>query len=745
MSQDNELNPIDESVVIDTAAVTASAFHLDIRPDNIGIITIDVVGDKVNTLKAEFAEQITDILQQAQALPQLQGLVIISGKPDSFIAGADITMIAACRTAQDARKLAQKGQSILAQIAAFPVPVVAAIHGACLGGGLELALACHSRICSLDDKTVLGLPEVQLGLLPGSGGTQRLPRLVGVSKALDMILTGRQVRARQALKMGLVDDAVPQDILLDVAIDRAKAGWRDKPVVPWQERLLSGPLGKALLFSIVRKKTLAKTKGHYPAAERIIDVVRKGLDHGSASGYEAEATAFGELAMSPQSAALRSLFFATTALKKETGGDAQPRAIHRVGVLGGGLMGGGIASVTATRAGLPVRIKDINPQGINQALKYTWDALGKRVRSKRMRPAERQRQMMLISGSTDYRGFETVDIVIEAVFEDLSLKQQMVADIESFAATHTIFASNTSSLPISQIAAQAQRPEQVIGLHYFSPVDKMPLVEVIPHAKTSEETIATTVALARKQGKTAIVVADRAGFYVNRILAPYINEAARCLLEGEPIDSIDSALVDFGFPVGPITLLDEVGIDVGTKIMPILVEQLGPRFAAPPSFDVILQDGRKGRKNSRGFYLYPTQSRGVKWKRNPGKQVDTSVYVLLGVTAKAHLGSATIAQRCTMMLLNEAARCLDESIIRNPRDGDIGAVFGIGFPPFLGGPFRYLDSLGADKVVKTLRLLAQQFGERFEPCQLLVTMAEQQQRFYPQENSENEVSGNASV
>ncbi|CQD40727.1 fatty acid oxidation complex subunit alpha FadJ [Yersinia mollaretii] len=745
MSKENGLNPADEPVVVDSVAVTPSVFSLDVRPDNIGVITIDVIGDKVNTLKAEFAEQIAEILQQAQALPQLQGLVIISGKPDSFIAGADITMIAACRTAQDARKLAQKGQSILAQIAAFPVPVVAAIHGACLGGGLELALACHSRICSLDDKTVLGLPEVQLGLLPGSGGTQRLPRLVGVSKALDMILTGRQVRARQALKMGLVDDAVPQDILLDVAIKRAKAGWLDKPVVPWQERLLSGPLGKALLFNIVRKKTLAKTKGHYPAALRIIDVVRKGLDHGSASGYEAEASAFGELAMSPQSAALRSLFFATTSLKKETGGDAQPRAIHRVGVLGGGLMGGGIANVTATRAGLPVRIKDINPQGINQALKYTWDALGKRVRSKRMRPAERQRQMMLISGSTDYSGFDTVDVVIEAVFEDLSLKQQMVADIEHFGAAHTIFASNTSSLPISQIAAQAQRPEQVIGLHYFSPVDKMPLVEVIPHAKTSEETIATTVALARKQGKTAIVVADRAGFYVNRILAPYINEAARCLLDGESIDSIDSALVDFGFPVGPITLLDEVGIDVGTKIMPILVEQLGPRFAAPASFDLLLQDGRKGRKNGRGFYLYPTQSRGIKWKRNSGKQVDASVYVLLGVTPKAHLGSAVIAQRCTMMMLNEAARCLDESIIRSPRDGDIGAVFGIGFPPFLGGPFRYLDSLGADNVVKTLRLLAQQYGERFEPCPLLVTMAEQQRQFYLPENSENEVSSHPPI
>lgn len=748
MNQVNGLNTRDEPKVVDVEAapVTPSVFSLSLRPDNIGVITIDVVGDKVNTLKAEFAAQIAEILQQAQALPQLQGLVVISGKPDSFIAGADITMIAACRSAQDARKLAQKGQSILAQIAAFPVPVVAAIHGACLGGGLELALACHSRICSLDDKTVLGLPEVQLGLLPGSGGTQRLPRLVGVSKALDMILTGRQVRARQALKMGLVDDVVPRDILLEVAIERAKAGWLDKPVLPWQERLLSGPLGKALLFSFVRKKTLAKTKGHYPAAERIIDVVRKGLDHGSASGYEAEATAFGELAMTPQSAALRSLFFATTSLKKETGGDAQPRVIHRVGVLGGGLMGGGIANVTATRAGLPVRIKDINPQGINQALKYTWDALGKRVRSKRMRPAERQRQMMLISGSTVYRGFDTIDIVVEAVFEDLSLKQQMVADIERFGAAHTIFASNTSSLPISQIAAQAQRPEQVIGLHYFSPVDKMPLVEVIPHAKTSEETIATTVALARKQGKTAIVVADRAGFYVNRILAPYINEAARCLLDGEPIESIDSALVDFGFPVGPITLLDEVGIDVGTKIMPILVEQLGPRFAAPPSFDVILQDGRKGRKNGRGFYLYPAKkSSGFKWRRNTAKQVDPSVYVLLGVTPKAHLSAAVIAQRCTMMMLNEATRCLDESIIRNARDGDIGAVFGIGFPPFLGGPFRYMDSLGVDTVVKTLKLLAQQYGDRFEPCPLLVTMAEHQQRFYPEEGSDNAASVNPVV
>ncbi len=385
-------------------------------------------------------------------------------------------------------------------------------------------------------------------------------------------------------------------------------------------------------------------------------------------------------------------------------------------------MGGGIACVTATRGGLPVRIKDVNEQGINHALKYTWDLLGKRVRSKRMRPAERQKQMMLISGSTDYSGFERVDIVVEAVFEDIALKQQMVADIEQYAAPHTVFASNTSSLPIGQIAAQAARPQQVIGLHYFSPVDKMPLVEVIPHATTSEQTIATTVALAHKQGKTAIVVADRAGFYVNRILAPYINEAARCLLEGEPIESVDKALVDFGFPVGPIMLLDEVGIDVGTKIIPILTAELGPRFAAPAAFDAVLKDGRKGRKNGRGFYLYPAEGSRSRQKH---KSADSSIYPLLGITAKAHIQHAVIAQRCVMMMLNEAARCLDEGVVRSARDGDIGAVFGIGFPPFLGGPFRYMDELGAEKVVKTLRYLQQQYGEYFAPCERLQRMAEQ--------------------
>lgn len=694
-----------------------SAFSLHIRLDNVAVVTIDVPGEKMNTLKASFGPEVHAIIKQVRDNSALQGLVFISGKPDNFVAGADINMIAGCKTAEEAQGLARQGQQIMAEIAALPIPVVAAIHGACLGGGLELALACHSRICTDDDKTKLGLPEVQLGLLPGSGGTQRLPRLVGVSNALDMMITGKQLRPRQALKLGLVDDVVPHSILLNAAVELALKGRRLSRELPVRERILAGPLGRSLLFNIVNKKTEQKTKGNYPATRRIISVVKTGLEHGAHSGYEAEAKAFGELAMTPQSAALRGIFFASTELKKEHGGDAEPRPIRAVGVLGGGLMGGGIAYVTATKGRLPVRIKDISNDGINHALKYSWDLLDKKVRRRHLKPAERQREMARISGGTDYHGFHGRDIVVEAVFEDLALKQKMVAEIEQHAAPHTVFASNTSSLPIADIAANAIRPEQVIGLHYFSPVDKMPLVEVIPHAGTSAETISTTVSLAKKQGKTPIVVGDSAGFYVNRILAPYVNEAMRCLVEGEPVEKIDEALVKFGFPVGPIQLLDEVGIDVGTKISPILQNAYGDRFASPQAVAAILNDDRKGRKNGRGFYLYGAKGRKSK------KQADPAIYKLIGVTPKGQMASKDIAERCVLMMLNEAARCLDEGVVRSPRDGDIGAVFGIGFPPFLGGPFRYMDRVGAAEIVARLQRLSGQYGERFAPCERLLAMA----------------------
>ncbi|HAT1613600.1 TPA: fatty acid oxidation complex subunit alpha FadJ [Raoultella ornithinolytica] len=705
----------------------ASAFTLDIRPDNVAVITIDSPGEKMNTLKAEFGQQVRAIVRQIRDNKSLRGVVLISAKPDNFIAGADINMIARCATAQEAEALARQGQQIMAEIHGLAIPVIAAIHGACLGGGLELALACHGRVCSDDEKTRLGLPEVQLGLLPGSGGTQRLPRLIGVSGALEMILTGKQLRARQALKAGLVDEVVPQSILLQTAVELALKGRPASRSMPIHERVLAGPLGRNLLFRLVGKKTRQKTQGNYPAAERILQVIENGLAHGCSSGYAEEARAFGELAMTPQSQALRSIFFASTDLKKDRGADAQAGPLNRIGILGGGLMGGGIAYVTACKGGLPVRIKDIQARGINHALKYSWDLLDKQVRRRYLRASERDRQLALISGTTDYQGFAHRDVVIEAVFEDLALKQRMVAEIEAHCSPQTIFASNTSSLPIGDIAAQASRPGQVIGLHFFSPVEKMPLVEVIPHQHTDPQTIATVVKLAKMQGKTPIVVADKAGFYVNRILAPYINEAMRLLVEGEPLDHIDKSLVKFGFPVGPIQLLDEVGIDTGTKILPVLEAAWGERFSPPANIiDAILNDDRKGRKNSRGFYLYETKGRTSK------KRPDAAVYSLLGVSApQARLSGQQIAERCVMMMLNEAARCFDEQVIRGARDGDIGAVFGIGFPPFLGGPFRYMDQLGAGEVVAILQRLAAQYGPRFTPCENLLRMAGQGATFWP--------------
>ncbi|MEM5506826.1 fatty acid oxidation complex subunit alpha FadJ [Shewanella sp. 11B5] len=702
-------------------------FNLARRDDGIAILTMDVPGETMNTLKEQFGPEISEILTEIKADSSIKGLVVISGKADSFVAGADITMLAACKNEEQAKTLSQQGHVVFAELEGLSIPVVAAINGACLGGGLELALACHLRVCSDDKKTMLGVPEVQLGLLPGGGGTQRLPRLVGITTALDMMLTGKQIRPKQALKMGLVNDVVPNSILLETAVELAKKGKQAaKPVVQSKinQFLESTSFTRDIIFDQARKQVLKKTQGNYPAPAKIIDCVRQGMNKGMVKGLEVEATHFANLVMSKESAALRSLFFATTEMKKETGAEgAVPRKVKKVMVLGGGLMGGGIASVTTTKAKIPARVKDISEQGLSNALSYAYKLLDKGVKRRHMTPIARDNIMALMTTTTEYTGIKDADIVVEAVFEDLALKHKMVQDVERECGENTIFASNTSSLPIGQIAAAASRPENVIGLHYFSPVEKMPLVEVIAHKTTSPETIATTVAFARKQGKTPIVVQDGAGFYVNRILALYMNEAAQLLLEGQRIEHLDRALVKFGFPVGPMTLLDEVGIDVGAKISPILEKELGDRFKAPAAFDKLLADDRKGRKNGKGFYQY-----GPKAKK--AKLVDESVYKVLDILIASDKEAKGVAERCTIQMLNEAVRCLEEGIIASARDGDIGAIFGIGFPPFLGGPFRYIDTLGASNLVATLQGYQSLYGDRFAPCDTLVKMASDGSQFY---------------
>ena len=375
-----------------------------------------------------------------------------------------------------------------------------------------------------------------------------------------MMLSGKQLRAKQALKAGLVDDVVPNSILIVTAENMVKTlSSKGKLNTKKRKQALIARLmesflentkaGRNIVYKQATKTVLGKTKGNYPAPLKIVECIKAGLEQSSAKGYQVEADNFAELAMTPESAQLRNLFFATTDMKKEEGVEGvAPRKLAKAAVLGGGLMGGGIAFVTATKAKIPARIKDISHQGISHALKYSYDILNKKVKRRFIRSSEMQKQMAMITGDINYTGFKEVDIVVEAVFEDLSLKQNMVLEVEKHAKQSTIFASNTSSLPIGNIAAKAERPENVIGLHYFSPVDKMPLVEIIPHEKTSDQVISTTVAFAKKQGKTPIVVKDKAGFYVNRILAPYMNEAAILLLSGEPIDKIDKALVNFWFP-----------------------------------------------------------------------------------------------------------------------------------------------------------------------------------------------------
>ncbi|NOH52838.1 fatty acid oxidation complex subunit alpha FadJ [Vibrio coralliilyticus] len=701
------------------------AFELKIDEQDIAWLSIDVPGEKMNTLQAAFAQEMEDIFTQLkEKKSSVKGLIVHSLKPDNFIAGADVRMLDACNSASEAQALAEQGQQMFQQLSDLPYPVIAAIHGPCLGGGLELALACDYRVCTNSDKTRLGLPEVQLGLLPGSGGTQRLPRLVGLLPSLDMILTGKQLRAKKAKKLGVVDAVVPETILLEVAksfVEKHAGKSRAKRKVSTKEKLIANTgLGRKVIFEQASKKTIEKTRGNYPAAEAILEVIRYGLEKGFEKGQQKEAQRFGELVMTSESKALRSIFFATTEMKKENGSDAEPKAIKRAAVLGGGLMGAGISHVSVSKAKVPVRIKDVSNDGVLNALKYNYKLFDKQRKRRIISKAQLQSKMLQMSGGTDFTSFNHADVVVEAVFEDLNLKQQMVADVEENAKDSTIFATNTSSLPIHQIAEKAQRPENIVGLHYFSPVEKMPLVEVIPHETTSDETISTVVEFARKQGKTPIVVKDCAGFYVNRILAPYMNEAAQVLMSGEPIEQLDKALLNFGFPVGPITLLDEVGVDIGAKIMPILVEELGERFQGPDVFDILLNDNRKGRKTGKGFYTY----KGKK------KEVDKSVYKLLSLSPESKMAEKDIAMRCVLPMLNEAVRCLDEGIIRSPRDGDIGAIFGIGFPPFLGGPFRYMDQIGVKKLVEMMNEHAQKYGDRFAPCDGLLTRAGLEKSFY---------------
>ena len=706
------------------------------RDDGVAIVRMDIPGEPMNTLKSDFVDTFMEAFSSIENDADIKAVVFTSGKKDSFIAGADITMLESVSTAEEGEQISREGHKAMNRIEACPKPVVAAIHGVALGGGLEVALACHARVATDSKKTKLGLPEAQLGLLPGAGGTQRLPRQIGVQPALDMMLTGKQVDANKALKLGLVDDVVPPSILLESAVELALSRvdyvppkdsfidqLRDKDAVT-EFALSKNPVGRKILFDQARKQLHKQTRGNYPAQDLIIDIVKTGLEDGFEAGLAAEAKGFGRLLTTPEAANLMSIFFATTALKKDLGVDdpnVKPREIKKVGMLGAGLMGAGIAYVTSSVAKIPVRLKDRDADGVMAGLRYIRGIIDGRVKRKRLTDRQADALMLQTTGTTSYEGFQDIDVVIEAVFEDLSLKEKMVRDVEEAGRDDVIFASNTSSLPITQIAAASKHPETVIGMHYFSPVHKMPLLEIIVTDQTADWVTATCVELGKKQGKHVIVVRDGVGFYTSRVLAPMMNEAAHLVAEGVPIEKIDTAMLNWGFPVGPIKLTDEVGIDVGAKVGKIMLEAFGERMSAPEGMKNLIQDERYGRKNGRGFYLYGDKKKGV----------DESVYEVLGVTPNnKSISDEDIAWRCALQFVNEACRCFGEGILRSARDGDIGAVFGLGFPPFRGGPFRFVDQVGAKEVLGRLRELEKQLGPRFSPAPVLEEIARSGQTFH---------------
>lgn len=718
--------------------------------DSVAVISIDLKESPVNTLGPQVLAELEEVMTRAASDTAASALVIISGKPDSFVAGADIEMLEKLKTSAEATALARQAQSALDRLDAFEKPVVAAIHGACLGGGLEWVLACDYRIATDGQKTVLGLPEVQLGLIPGAGGTQRLPRIIGVQGAIDLIATGKTLKGKKALKRGLIDELVPQPILLEVAKRRARElakgtltvertrgmakgrglaglmkGLADKEA--WAELALEeNPVGRRVLFDQAKKQVLKKTKGKYPAPERALETIRIGLERGMQAGLESEAQAFGELVVTDVSRRLVEIFFATAALKKDNGtndSSIRPRPITKLGLVGGGLMGAGIAYVASATQKVDVRIKEADAAGVGRSLAHVRGLYDERVRRRSISHRELDKAFARVSATTEWAGFKRCELVIEAVPEELSLKHKVLQQVEGLGGPDVIFASNTSSLPIAEIAKASKHPETVIGMHYFSPVNKMPLLEVITHPGTAPWVVATCVEVGKRQGKTVIVVSDGVGFYTSRVLAPYLNEAAFILAEGAEVADIDRALVDLGFPVGPMTLLDEVGIDVATKVSKIMHRAFGARVAPPTATDALVADGRLGRKSGRGFYRYEQQKK---------REVDETVYSLLPQgSRRTRVDRAEVADRCLLQFMNEAVRCLGEGIIRSARDGDIGAIYGLGFPPYLGGPFRACDARGVGRVLERLEHYHERFGERFTPAPLFFEMVKAGKKFYP--------------
>jgi len=697
------------------------------KQDQLAIVWMDLEGEEWNKITIDMADQFEATLSQIESDNEIKAVVLISRKK-GFLAGADIEEFLK-QGPGEAKALSIQGHKLFARIEDCEKPFVAAVHGACMGGGTEISLACAGRVVSSHPSTVMALPEVKLGLLPGLGGTFRMPQLIGLQKALDIMLTGKNVFARRAYKIGLADMIVDQPKLLTAAKKLAlritNGRFRRKSKRSLIEKLLEGnPITRNVIFKKAKAMVMRSTYGNYPAPLRIIDTIRSHWGMKREQAWEIETTHFDELLQTNESYQLIQLFFAMSAMKK----NPYPDLAHKtrtLAVLGAGLMGEGIAEVSVNK-NIDVLLKDIHVQSLSNAKKNIWKSLSKKVRQKSISKSQAETIINRVSTSTDFVGFQNADLVIEAVFEDLDLKHRIVRETEEHLNPNAIFASNTSALPISAIAEASSRPENVIGMHYFSPAQKMPLLEIIRTEQTADWVVASALDVGIRQGKTCIVVKDGPGFYTTRILAPYLNEALLLLEEGADILHIDRSMKKFGFPVGPITLMDEVGIDVGAHISEGALQRMFiARGAAPNTKMRELTDaGFHGKKNRKGFLKYDKKT----GKKIRGK-VNEEIYQFFGGNKRKLFDTLEIQERMSLLMINEAARCLDEGIISSPKDGDIGAIFGLGFAPFTGGPFRYIDHTGLDNILAKFRK-HQGKGERFAPANILLENAKANLKFY---------------
>ncbi len=718
-----------------------NSLNLSIDSNGVATLVFNAEGEKVNKLSSSVLLELEAILEEIGANKKIGLLLIKSNKKDVFIAGADINEIREIKSESDAYKKVLQGQEILSKIADLKIPTIALINGVCLGGGLELALACNYRIAVDTKKTILGLPEVNLGIIPGFGGTQRLPRLIGLKESLKIILSGKPVDFKKALKIGLVDKLIREefldndleDFIAEIIVKNIHSQFSNSRCAIRKSRFFWEVVlaGKHLVYYFAKKDLMSKTKGKYPAPIAAFEVIKQTY-HSSdyVAGFRVEAEEFSKLASGTISKNLIEIFFTSEEIKKDNGIENQLEAleIKQVGLLGAGIMGGGIAWLFSN-SDIMVRMKDISQFGIALGFSQVLKIYKQLKKIGKYKDNQISVKMDEISSTTDYSGFNNVDIVVEAIIENIEVKKDAFTELENHIKKDTIIASNTSSLSITQMSSSLKYPERFIGMHFFNPVNKMPLVEVIRGEKTSDLAVTTVVSLSKKLNKIPIVVQDVAGFLVNRILLPYINEAGFLLQEGADLKNIDKLIEDFGMPMGPFILADTVGIDVGYKVAKSLYESYGERM----SICKLLEEMSKnktllGKKSQQGFYRYNKDG------KNLGINPEIS-HIVNQVRSANHLhksfiSNSNIVDRCILTMINEAAKCLEENVVKNHRYLDIAMIMGTGFPAFKGGILKYADEIGIGFVIARLNEFSKLYGSRFEPAKLLVKMDHDSQKFY---------------